>query len=259
MTLQQRLTVRFLTHLVATPAGRAHVLHQAAEAESNGETQLFDRLQEHVDDPELGRLVKRHAEDEVRHAELFRACVARTGVTPPPVPPELRVIDRLDAALGGVFQRPIRERRDVMNAYLLLQVLEERAVTQFGVMEPVFRAVDPETADVFAQIASDEQRHLRYCHAIARRYSPDVPTQAEALSRFRAIEAKVYAGVTGENVRHTLARGLITPSPLEHAGWLALDKLGRLVGREQRTPFWGQPPVVAARALEVQAPVALAA
>lgn len=96
------------------PAGRAHILNQAAEAESNGESQVFDRILARVDDPELARLVRRHAEDEVRHAAMFRGCVERTGVTPPPVPPELRVVDRLGAALGNPFDAGVRDRRDVM-------------------------------------------------------------------------------------------------------------------------------------------------
>jgi hypothetical protein len=178
---------------------------------------------------------------------MFRAAVERTGVTPPPVPPELRVIDSLDRALGGALTQPVETREDVMKAYLLLQVLEERAVTQFGIMEPAFRAFDPETADVFVAIGRDEQRHLRYCHAIARRYAPDAGTQARTLAHYRATEARVYAQNSSVNLRYAFEQGLLDVGVGGRVFWRGLDSLMGVIGREQRTPFWGQPPVRDAR------------
>src|SRR5688572_9750926 len=162
--LNETLRRRYMTRLLQNPRGRAHVLTQLADAEASGEGAVFDRLLSHVDDPKLQKMIRRHAADEIRHAEMFRSCLPRTGVAAAEVPAELRLIDRLDAATGHLLDRGIRGPEDIMEAYLLLQVIEERAITQFRFFEEIFREIDPETADVIAAIAKDEERHLKYCH-----------------------------------------------------------------------------------------------
>jgi rubrerythrin len=237
--LHRRLNVRFMNQLLSTPRGRAHVLSHAADAESNGEGGVFDRALAVVDDPEIARLIKRHQADEVRHAEMFRACVERTGVRAPPVPDELKVIDRLDRALGGFFDRPLAGRRGVMDAYLILQVIEERAVTQFALFEPILRRFDPQSADVLVAIGKDEERHLKYCRAIARRYAPDPVTERSELTRYRIIEARVYAENSLANLKYTLDHGLVEASAVDRVLWRGLAAVGGIVGGDQRTPFWG--------------------
>src|SRR5262245_21658380 len=96
MNIQELIATRFAQLMVATPAGRAHILAQAAEAEANGEGQVFERALAKVDDPEVQRLIRRHQADEVRHAALFRERVAAQGIDPGPVPDELKLVDRLD-------------------------------------------------------------------------------------------------------------------------------------------------------------------
>src|SRR5262249_14517676 len=155
------------------------------------EGRVFARLREKVGDEKLARMIEKHETDEVRHAALFNERLRANGFDPGPVPDHLRLLDRLDRKLN-VFARPIENDRDVMEAYLLLQVIEERALTQFAVMIDAFREVDPETAEVFEQVACDEERHLRYCHAISRRYAPSEAVLNETLARFRQTEAECF-------------------------------------------------------------------
>ncbi|HZS42288.1 MAG TPA: hypothetical protein VFF06_35905, partial [Polyangia bacterium] len=75
MDLRAWMTLRFTKRLLATPEGRAHVLNQIADAESNGENQVFEHILAHVDDPQLRKLIEKHQADEIRHEKLFRACV----------------------------------------------------------------------------------------------------------------------------------------------------------------------------------------
>src|SRR3954452_9116550 len=115
-------------------------------------------------------MIVRHRDDEIRHGQLFRDCVRRTNVDPGPVPADVKILDRLSAKLGGFFEQPITDGRGVMQAYLVLQVIEERACEQFAMYIRVFSKCDPETPAVFEAIANDEARHLKYCHAISKHY-----------------------------------------------------------------------------------------
>jgi rubrerythrin len=239
MFLRERIQTSFLEELLATPEGRAHVLNTAGDAENADEARIFELLLERVDDPELVQLIRRHQEDEVRHAAMFFDCVRRQGVEPYPVPPEQQIITRLAELTGEI---DVSDRLGVMRAYVLLQVIEERAVTQFAVMEPVLRRFDAASADVMRAIARDEQRHLKYCHAIARRYAPDERTHARTLAHYRAIEARAFAANSRSHMQYVLDRGLVGRKPLARLVWRGLAALSARHVDEERTPFWGLPP-----------------
>jgi rubrerythrin len=236
MRFADRLSLRFNRKVVATPRGRAHVLNQLAEAESGGEARIFDEALARVDSPEVARLIRNHRDDELRHAELFRAALARTGVPMPPVPEHLKIVDRLDRYLGGVIGRTIEDGRGVMEAYLLLQVVEERATHQFTLLERAFREVDPETADVIAEVAKDEERHLRYCQAIANRFAPDEETRRTTLERYRRVEALAFRDNSHANLRHLYENGIVGPA-WTGLFWRGLTALVRKLGALPMTPF----------------------
>ena len=233
-TLDARLQLAFTQRLVSTPEGRAHVLAAVAEAESSGEAQIFDRALAHVDDPELQTLIKKHRADELRHEQLFRERLAKTGLNPR-VPPELRIIDRLNAAVGGLLDQPITDARGVMRAYLLLQVIEERATLQFPVMAEALRPVDPGSATTFEAVLADEKRHLKYCQAIARRYAPGEAERAATLAEYRQIEARAFKDNQLATGAHVIASGLMGHGPASVA-WRFLLSLSSLRG-PQPTAF----------------------
>lgn len=249
--LAERVAERFLTHLVATPRGRAFLLGQVADAEGSDEGAIFDHLLAKVEDPELRRMIRRHADDEVRHEALFRARSEAQGVVPPRAPEHLKILPRLSARLGDVMRHEVATDLDVMNAYLLLQVLEERAVTRFPLFERCFRAVDPESADVFAQVAKDEERHLKYCHAISRRFAPDPLARMATLRRFREVEAVVFAETSGDNMELLFARGIVRMPIGRELAWRGFSAVSRRLGGKARTRFWDEmkPGVIDVRTL----------
>ena len=246
-TLSARLTERFVDKLAASPKGRAHVLHQAADAEDSDEGELFRRLLSYVQDEELARLIRRHEADEKGHAKMFRACVERQGFTPPPVPENLKLLHRIDHALGRkAGEAPkIESRDDVMRTYLVLQVIEERATNQFRLFERMFRPHDARSADVFALVSKDEERHLRYCHAIARRYAPDQATHARVLAELRTIEARCFADNSRANMDYVFEHGFVDAGPVDKLFWRGVSKASNALGVHQRTAFWGTPPAPA--------------
>ena len=238
-TFNERITARFLKGLLATPRGRAHLLNQVADAEGSDEGAIFDRLLAHVEDPKLRQMIERHQADELRHAAMFRACLARTGFEPSPVPAHLRLLDRLDAHAGNVMKEPVREDRDVMVAYLMLLVIEERALNQFAQFIPAFDAVDPETAEVFRQVARDEERHLRYCYAISRRYAPGETTWETNLHHFRKLEAIAFGENSRANMQHVFDNDLHPAGNVERVLWRGVQTVAQHAGWGPRTRFWG--------------------
>ena len=235
--LVETLQRTFLARLVATPRGRAHLLNQVADAESNGESTIFDSALALVDDPELRRFIARHAADEVEHARAFTERRDAQGVDIGPAPTHLRVVDRIDRKLGGFFARGVRSRRDVMDAYLVLQVVEERACTQFPLFSRVFRDVEPETAALFDRVQRDEERHLKYCHAISRRYAPSEAVRRSTLAEMRAVESECFAENSRAGLAWVLDRGYASLSPLEALGFRSLLRVGKVVDARRPTPF----------------------
>jgi hypothetical protein len=245
MNIRDRLNVSFLRALVRSPEGRRHVLSLVADAEHSGEARVFDAMLAYVGradaegarsgeasraDAQLARTIQKHRDDEIRHEALFRACIARQGVGPFEVPRELRIMDRLDPAVGGFVGRAIDDGRGVMEAYLILQVLEERAVCQFPLFVEAFDEVDPETARVFERVARDEERHLLYCQAIARRYAPDEATLTSTLARFRLAEARVFRKNQAANLQHVLARRYVEGAFVRAAWRLVSAVAGAVAG-----------------------------
>lgn len=146
------------------------------------------------------------------------------------------MLDKLNQALGNPLERPITSAEGVMDAYLLLQVLEERAVLQFGKFILAFQDVDPETSAAFVQVRADEERHLLYCHAVSRRYAPSEAMLQERLSELRRVEARIFKENQLANLRYTLAHRLI-PGGLTRLFWRGVGAIGHALPVLPMTPY----------------------
>lgn len=209
--LRETISRTFLSSMLATPEGRAYALTQAGIAEGTDEGAVFEHIATRIGDGELQRMVKRHAEDEERHAALFFGCADRQGVGRPEVPESLRVLEILNRHIG-VFGRPVETDQDVMDAYLVLQVIEERAIEQFSILEPVLRRFDARSADVLLGVAKDEERHLLYCRAISKRYAPNEATRREKLITLREAEARAFREHQYSSLKYLLGRDVLPPA-----------------------------------------------
>jgi hypothetical protein len=196
--------------IFAQPAAKAFALCAYADAESGGEGRFFDLALAHVTDPRLRRMIKRHRDDEDRHAALFAARREALGLPAHVVPAHLKTVELLSAACDDLLDRPVRGDTDVAEAYALLFVVEERALLLFGRSAAVCRALgDADTAALFDRIGEDERRHLKYCEVIGREMVGEASFAAR-VTRLRAIEARVYAAQSRAVVRHMLDRGWLT-------------------------------------------------
>jgi rubrerythrin len=199
----------FLDQLVATPAGRAHVLSISVEAEEGDEGGIFDLLANMVDDPKLRRIVEQHRDDEVRHAQLFRDCLARLDLELQPVPEELRLIPRIAARAGGIISS-LATIDGLIGIYAVLFAIEERGVEQFPLIADAFRAVDAETADTYLRVTRDERGHIRYCEQIGRHYATDERAWQELVDQARALEQTAFDEVRAADLAYCTERGLVS-------------------------------------------------
>lgn len=235
--VRTQLSKYFLEALMSTPRGRAHLLNQVAEGEEQGEQRVFDEALALVEDPELKKLIRRHREDELRHGQLFRARIAANGVPVGPVPEHLDMLRRLDAALGGFFDRGLSTEHDVMRAYVILQVIEERACEQFTMyVDALERVGEHATADVFREVAKDEARHLKYCRAIALRYAKDEAEYERELAAMRDLEARSFKEVQRANIDHILDNDL-APSFVARAFFRVMKVVTGVVDEVPYTAF----------------------
>jgi hypothetical protein len=210
---------RFLGRLVASREGRAFLLAFMADAEESDEASVFDTLLARVDDERLHKLVRIHRDDEDRHARMLRSCVERTGVVPAKLPDDLRIVFRIDAELDGFAARFIADRTGVMEAYVFLQVIEERAVMRFPLIARALRPVDPKSADTVMLVVADEERHVRYARAISRHYAPDPETLRTTLARFRAAEQRAFEAHAHDFLAHAVAHDLLAVGAFERRLW----------------------------------------
>ena len=225
MTLTEWLNHRYMDRLFSSPEGRAHVLAQAADGESSGESAIFTNALAQVDDPELQRVIARHRDDELRHERLFRERLAAQQA-PYTLPETLRLVPRVDREAGGVIDRPIHDAAGVVAAYALLQALEERAVFSFTIFVKAMAPHDPESARVIGEILEDEKRHLKYCVAVAKKYAASEDERLAVLQRMRLAEARAFQANQLANMDYSLGKGWIGGA-VETALWRVVRVIAR--------------------------------
>jgi hypothetical protein len=227
MNLEMELGRRLFRTLISHDEGRAFVLSLMVAAEEGDEAGVFDEMARRAGDAELEKLIRRHQDDERRHAALYRSCLARNGLAMQPIPDDLLVIRQVareaNIVLAGDSADEEARRRDVMETYALLLAIERRGVERFPVIGAEFRRTgDHETADTFDRVTEDERRHTKYCEAIGRRFARDEGEWARAVARYRAVERRAFRRTGRATFTHTWRTGLSWPGPLGDAGRYAV-------------------------------------
>jgi rubrerythrin len=144
---------------------RARKLLRFAETEADGGRDL-SRAAEVTRDPLLRRLYLRHAQDEERHAGLFRTRGREL----------LASLPRGGSGSGASFEAnffapgergldDLRVDSECDETLLAFLHLSEEAAARRFVIYHLALAHDPETRDVFRGILHDEAFHMSYTHA----------------------------------------------------------------------------------------------
>jgi demethoxyubiquinone hydroxylase (CLK1/Coq7/Cat5 family) len=215
---------RFLSRLLAQPRGRAFMFAYMADAEKADEQGVFEALLQRVDDPRLHTLVRKHLDDETRHTAMLYEAVRRQGVIPEKVPEAMRIVPMLDRMLGGFSARFVDGKQGVMEAYVLLQVIEERAVLEWPNIVRALEKVDPASAANVASIVRDEAQHVKYARAISRKYAPDVARLERTLRHVREVEARTFEQHADAFLRFAVDNELLAVDGLEKRLWPAMAR-----------------------------------
>ena len=239
MTLIQRLEIYlnrvYLAKLARDPKALGFFLSVSADAEANGEGQVFARTQAWLEErghTKISKLVATHQADEVRHERMMLDDLARLGRTPDAVPDELKVIEHLAKRSGDIFDRPLETATDVARAYLLLYAVERRAMERFGLMIEALEPVHPEIAATFAAVAKDERTHLHYCVAVSRAALPDDAAWTALRDEMVALEVEEFTSNSRRFMWHLLDRVFETMSLPEKLFWKGSRSLADLFGRK---------------------------
>jgi hypothetical protein len=225
-TKPPRMLRRFLDRLAVSPRGRAYLLQFLVGAEEADEIGVFDQLVARIDDPQLNKLAAKHRADEERHAAVFKTCVARQGVDIASLPVAPSVIAFIDEELHGFAARFVAGKRSVMEAYVLLQVIEERAVAQYPWFADALEPYDPTSAAVVREVACDEVNHIKYAKAISKRYAPNQYTLDATLRQFRAAEQRALDRHGRAFLASAVDARLLDVTRAEQLGWRVLVALG---------------------------------
>jgi demethoxyubiquinone hydroxylase (CLK1/Coq7/Cat5 family) len=204
-----------LGRLLRTPQGRAFFLNRLAESEDSDELGVFDALLARVQEPRLKQLVRLHRDDEARHAQLLRACVRRNGGVPERPQSTVSLAARIDYALGGLCAAFVANECSVMEAYTVLQVIEESAVSQLPIVVELLTKLDPESAAAVRSILRDEQRHVKYAVAIAKQYEPAHGMHLATLARMRSAAAGAILDYNLTLMRLALEQQIVAVGRLE--------------------------------------------
>src|SRR5260221_1021125 len=150
------------------PERRAHKLLRFGETETGGGRDLV-RAAELTSDSLLRRLYLVHAEDELRHGEMFRRRGSELLLSLPVRPAGGFQADWLAPSGHGVDDLNVDGHDDVLLAFLHLS--EKAAASRFTVYRDVLQGDEP-TCAVFEEILRDEVFHMNYSLTQPARVSP---------------------------------------------------------------------------------------
>jgi bacterioferritin (cytochrome b1) len=218
---------------------RARKLLRFAETERGGGREIA-RAAEQTRDPLLRRLFLRHAQDEERHADLFRARGRSLRQGAPAAGFEANWL-----APGECGLDDLRADRLTEGALLAFLHLSEKAAARRFALYVQVLGVDPETTAVFSQVLADEEFHMTYTKTQLRRVVP--ARRGAALWRARGARlwkaylrlAAALAGLVGQLVL-TVQYFLIVPlfallalraARHERTGWQLPDARSGLEGQ----------------------------
>jgi fatty acid desaturase len=199
-TIAFRMKVRWFLDLLAHPEARRHLwsLYYAGEAyvELHPDGVFVDRLE-----PRLGRLLRRHLEDETRHATVFRRLLADEGAAPVPLPPPEDVgfflLSTVLPDIGAELGRHAPFSPDLTQRYMaFLHTLELRSLGDLHALIAACRRRGEEALAVrFEAIARDERFHASYTHRAVWDLAPDRGQARRVLDAVRRAERRNYRTV----------------------------------------------------------------
>lgn len=219
------------------PVRRLRTLVSFAETEADGGRDLI-KAAGRVSDPDLREHLLRHAEDEERHAGLFRASAdelrselaGADGDEQPDKPYDLSRGRGGEVDAHGFFTGGMIEEMGEVRYVAMLHVAEQRAADIFAVHHRLNEA-RPELAGVFESILKDEKYHVAYTGRFLERWRR-AGREREVEEALREARSSRFLGAWKRlGIRSAGGFGRVVLYVLY---WTALVPFG-LIGRTTRT------------------------
>lgn len=170
MVLSKRLATRRVRPVWTDPVRRYRTLLSFAETEEDGGKDLAAAARR-ISDPDLRKHILRHAEDEKRHAALFRRRAAELADEAAGGEASAGASDRaydlsrkrpgLEVDAHGFFNAGLCDELGEVAYVAMLHVAERRAAEVFETHRDA-NAGDAATREVFEEILRDEKYHVAY-------------------------------------------------------------------------------------------------
>lgn len=181
------------------PHRKVLTLESFAETEADGGKDLVAAARK-ISEPDLREHVLRHAEDEERHARLFRGRAAELRADLAMAPDAERSDKAYDLSRGrrgeldahGFFTAGLIDELGEVDYMAMLHVAECRAAELFEVHSALNRD-DPETRAIFDEILKDEKYHMSYTKRFLDRWS-DEGRAREVRSGLNAARSSRFMG-----------------------------------------------------------------
>lgn len=227
------------------PARKLRTLESFAQTEEDGGRDLLVAARR-VADPDLRRHLERHAQDEEKHAGLFRRRAAELraelpahdGAERPDKPYDLSRGRGAEVDAHGFFNAGLIDELGEVDYVAMLHVAELRAAKVFE-MHRELAADDERMRAIFDEILKDEKYHCAYTGKFLERWRGE----GRALEVARGLKAARGSRLLGAWKRLGVrsAAGL-SRVVLYLMYWTVLAPFGLLSRRSERSRGWRGPP-----------------
>jgi len=243
MKISQRLACFRNRSVWTDPVRRVRTLESFAETEADGGRDLLTAARR-ISDPDLRVHIEHHAEDEVRHARLFRerAAELRADIDLGSVRAEesdssydlSRGRKGVDVDAHGFFSASLCDELGEVAYVAMLHVAEQRARDLFEMHSHLNRH-DEKTKAVFDEILKDEKYHVSYTRKFLDKWSQG-GREVEVKGALKDARSSRFMGAW-KRVGVRSAAGF-SKVLLRVLYWTVLQPFGWLARRSQPAPAW---------------------
>jgi len=245
MPLTRWLTYRRNRSVWIDPVRRFRTLQSFAETEEDGGKDLIAAARR-ISDPDLRAHIERHAEDEQRHAALFRTRAAQVRDLAADSTHGLDGSDKhYDLSRGrrgaeidahGFFNAGMCDEMGEV-AYVAMLHTAERNAAELFEMHHALTTNDPETQAVFAEILKDEKYHVSYTGKFLDKWRAE-GREREVREGLKAAKSSRLMGAWKRlGVRSAAGFSKVV---LRVFYWTLLAPFGLLARRSAPAPTWRQ-------------------
>ena len=209
---------RFTRKLADDPAALAVLFRSLRDAESDGESVIFDMALPRVP-AKLVHIVRTHAADEERHEGMMEEILERLGHRGDSDGGHASAVPYIDEAAGTILTAAAESDLELGRAYLLVYALERRLSAQLSQLARGIEHKRPEIAAMVREVAEDEKKHIGWCGVVSYHLIGDADVWEAERQAMIELETRTYPRLLAQNLNAMLDEGLTNMSRAERFFW----------------------------------------